>query len=344
MIWQDPFYLWLIILIPGLVAGLWWYNKYLTKKRDQYFDTSMFETLRRGFWELGSRLKLISILAGLFFLIVGLAGPKVGTEVKEVKRQGVDLLVALDLSASMNAEDVKPSRLEKAKYEISRLVERLNGDRVGLIIFTGDAYLQAPMTLDYSALRLFLNIAETNQMPNSATDFSAAMQTGAKAFESPNDDDNSSRASKVMLIISDGENHGDSYSQALSALTKKNISVYTLGIGSRNGGTIPLYNDSGTLTGYKRNENGEVVTTTLQADILQDIASEGDGDYYEIERGNDGIDAFLARLDDLQQGEFSSQEYADFKNQYQWLVGIGLGFVVISLVVPGYKLSSKVTE
>jgi len=181
-------------------------------------------------------------------------------------------------------------------------------------------------------------------MPNSATDFSAAMQTAAKAFESPNDEDNSSRASKVMLIISDGENHGDSYSQALNALTKKNISVYTLGIGSRSGGTIPLYNDSGTLTGYKRNENGEVVTTTLQADILQDIASEGDGDYYEIERGNDGIDAFLARLDDLQQGEFSSQEYADFKNQYQWLVGIGLGFVVISLVVPGYKLRSKETE
>lgn len=338
MIWQQPYYLLLLLFIPLLVGGIWWYRKRLRQKREQYFQQSLYEKLRKGFWSLGHRVKSIALYTGLAFLIVGLAGPKVGTEVKEVSRQGVDLLIALDLSASMNAEDVKPSRLEKAKYEITRLVDRLNGDRVGLVVFTGDAYLQAPLTLDYSALKLFLNIAETNQMPNSATDFSAAMQTAVKAFDSSNEEsENTSRASKVMLIISDGENHGESYESALTSLTEENISVYTLGIGSRSGSTIPVYDSAGNLIRYKRNANGQVITSKLEAEVLQDIADQGNGRYYEIQAGNDGIDAFLARIDELQQGEFSSQEYADFKNQYQWLAAIGLAFLVMSLVVPGYQ-------
>jgi Ca-activated chloride channel family protein len=178
-------------------------------------------------------------------------------------------------------------------------------------------------------------------MPNSATDFSAAMQTALKAFSSKADDDananSNSGASNVMLIISDGENHGEGYGEALASLSKQNISLYTLGIGSRRGGTIPVYNESGALTGYKGDETGKTITTKLEPEVLRDIAQQGDGEYYAIRAGNDGIDAFLARLDDLQQGEFASQEYADYKNQYQWLAGIGLGFLLISLVLPEYK-------
>jgi Ca-activated chloride channel family protein len=337
MIWQEPLFLLLLTVIPLLTGGLWWYNRKRRQRREQFFSDDLFGKLRQGFWSLGDRIKSVSLYIGLAFLVIALAGPKVGTEVKEVKRQGVDLLIALDLSASMNAEDVKPSRLEKAKYEISRLVDRLKGDRVGLIIFTGDAYLQAPMTLDYSALRLFLNIAGTDQMPNSATDFSAALEAAGKAFDSAEKQNSNTKAAKVMLIISDGENHGESYEEALQEIREQNISVYTLGIGTRNGGTIPLYNEQSNLLGYKRNEEGNVITTTLEPDVLQDIAQQGNGEYYEIQAGNDGIDAFLARLDDLQQGEFASQEYADFKNQYQWLAGIGLVFLMISLGFSEYK-------
>src|SRR5690606_31326283 len=151
----------------------------------------------------------------------------IGTEVREIKRRGVDMLVALDLSASMNAEDVRPSRLDKAKFEINRLIERLDGDRVGLVVFTGEAYLQSPMTLDYSALRLFLEIADTDQMPSSATNFNAAMETALQAFEAL--EDNISVAAKVLLIISDGEDHSQSYNEALKKLINNSISVYTLG-------------------------------------------------------------------------------------------------------------------
>jgi len=338
MIWQDSVYLWFLLVIPLLLAATWWYNKQLEEKRESYFGKELFEKLRSGFWPLGKRIKQISIYAGLALLIIAAAGPKIGTEVREVKRQGVDLLIALDLSASMNAEDVKPSRLEKAKYEISRLIDRLNGDRVGLIVYTGEAYLQSPMTLDYSALRLFLNIAETDQMPSSSTDFSAAMETASKAFASNEEESKNTKAAKVLMIISDGENHGESYEESLNQLVQENVSVYTLGIGTKSGTTIPLYDENGSLMGYKRDENGQVVTTTLESDVLSSIAEEGNGEYYEIRAGSSGIDAFLGRLDELQQGEFASQEYADYKNQYQWLAGIGLLFVFIGMVFPEFKI------
>lgn len=339
MIWQDSHYLWFLLLVPILIGIVYWYNRRMSQKREEYFGKELFQKLRTGFWPLGNRIRQVSLYVGLVMLIIAAAGPKIGTEVREVKRQGVDLLVALDLSASMNAEDVKPSRLEKAKYEINRLIEKLEGDRVGLIVFTGEAYLQSPMTLDYSALRMFLNIAETNQMPSSSTDFSAAMETAAEAFSDKEESESESQASKVLLIISDGENHGESYDASLQALREENVSIYTLGLGTEAGTNIPLYDESGSLIGYKRNSEGQVITTQLQTDVLQDIAAEGNGEYYEIRSGSSGIDAFLGRLDELQQGEFASQEYADYKNQYQWLTGIGLVFLLLGMVFPYYKSS-----
>lgn len=340
MIWENSLFLWLLALIPIAIVLLWWRSRKVRAQQKKYFSSELFSSLRTGFWPLGSRLKNISMLSGLFFLIVALAGPKIGTEVREVKRQGIDMLVALDLSASMNAEDVRPSRLEKAKFEINRLIERLRGDRVGLVVFTGEAYLQSPMTLDYSALRLFLEIADTEQMPSSATDFKSAMTTALDAFEAL--EDNETEAAKVLLIISDGEDHGQSYDEALKTLVSEDISVYTLGIGTEEGTTIPLY-EEGTdqLIGYKRDNEGRIVTTKLQSQTLRSIANTGNGSYYSIQRGSDGIDSFLARMDELEKGEFASQEYADYKNQYQWMGALALFFFVVSVLIPSYSAPKK---
>lgn len=336
MIWQQASFLWFLLIIPILVALVWWRGRSLKKIQDQFFERNLFSSLRIGFWETGNSVKTTLMVTGFIFIIVSLAGPKIGTEVREVKRRGVDMLIALDLSASMNAEDVRPSRLDKAKFEIRRLIDRLKGDRVGLVVFTGEAYLQSPMTLDYSALLLFLEIVDTDQMPSSATDFKAAMETSLAAFESL--EETATEAAKVLLIISDGEDHGQSYSEALENLIDSNVSIYTLGIGTQEGTTIPLYEDeTGQLIGYKRDRDGRVVTTSLQTTILRDIASSGSGTYYSIERGNDGIDAFLARVDELEKGEFSSQEYADFKNQYQWLAAIALLCFIAAVLFPNYR-------
>ncbi|MFY0683194.1 MAG: VWA domain-containing protein [Balneola sp.] len=336
MIWQSPLLLWLFILIPVLIVGVWFKTKSLHKKRGRIFNEELFTKLRQGFWKPGDVLRTTFIIVGLSFLLVAFAGPKIGTEVREVKRQGVDMLIALDLSASMNAEDVRPSRLEKAKFEINRLIERLKGDRVGLVVFTGESYLQSPMTLDYSALKLFLDIADTDQMPSSATDFKSAMETALTAFESL--EENDTEAARVLLIISDGEDHGQSYDQQLQNLINKDIYVYTLGIGTDEGTTIPIYeNNSSNLIGYKRDRQGKIVTTSLQSDALREIASKGNGTYYAIERGTDGIDAFLARVDELEKGEFSSQEYADYKNQYQWMGALALACFTFAYLVPTYR-------
>ncbi len=335
MTWHNISYLWLLFLIPVLIGFLWWWGRRLRAKRRQYFDDSLFESLRRHYWPLGARIRQIALYTGLTFLILGLAGPKIGTEVREVKRQGVDLMVALDLSDSMNAEDVNPSRLDKAKYEIERLLRQLKGDRVGLIIFTGEAFLQSPMTLDYSALRMFLDIAGTDQMPSSSTDFAAAMSTALESFQAEKIEQ--SDAAKVLLIISDGEHHGESYEKELNQLVENNVSVYTIGIGTVDGARIPLYNDQGQQRGFKRNSQGGVVRTRLESQTLRDIAREGNGDYYEITGGGSGISPFLGRINELQKGEFASQQYADYKNQYQWLVGIGLFFVIAWFVVPRSK-------
>lgn len=335
MIWENPSFLWFLLLIPAVLVLFWWRSGKLKKTRSALFSDELFAGLRKGYWNLGNTLKSTFLVGGLFFVILALAGPKVGTEVREVKRRGVDMLIALDLSASMNAEDVRPSRLDKAKFEINRLIERLKGDRVGLVVFTGEAFLQSPMTLDYSALKLFLEIADTDQMPSSATDFKSALETAKTAFEAL--DENETNAAKVLLIISDGEDHGQSYSEALSELTSGNISVYTLGVGTEEGSTIPLYAEDGRLVGYKRDNAGKVVTTRLQSSELRSIASEGNGSYYSIQRGNEGIDAFLGRVDELEKGEFSSQEYADFKNRYQWMAAIGLLLLVTSVLIPNYK-------
>lgn len=344
MLWKNPQFLWFLLLIPIMVSLLWWSHKNRRKQRQHFFTDRLFTNLYRGDWQQSHKLRNSAWFAAIFFLVVGLAGPQIGTEVREVKRRGVDVMIALDLSASMNAEDVRPSRLEKAKYEINRLVERLKGDRVGLIVFTGEAYVQSPLTLDYSALKLFLNIANTDQMPSSGTDFTEAMNTALTAFENVEKDTekeeslNSSKAAKVLLIISDGEDHSDGYEQAADQLNKANISIYTLGIGTRAGSTIPIYNErTGALIGYKRDEAGKVVTTQLKSQLLQDLANRGNGTHYEIQSGIDGIDGFLARIDELEKGEFSAQEYADFKDQYQWLVGIGLLLFFLALIWPTYR-------
>ena len=336
MIWQDVHILWLLLLIPVFLVLIYWRARKIKKLRSSFFSDNVFNKLRKGHWKFGNQLKVSLLFISVLFFIIAAAGPKVGTEVREVKRRGVDMLIALDLSASMNAEDVKPNRLDKAKYEINRLIERLKGDRVGLIIFTGEAYLQSPMTLDYSALRLFLNIADTDQMPSTTTDFASALEMAKKAFESI--EESNATAAKVLLIISDGEDQGDDFSDPLKELTSDNIQIYTLGIGTSSGATIPLYEkDTGNLLGYKRDNTGKVVTTKLENGRLREIAEAGGGQYYEIQRGNDGIDSFLARVDELEKGEFSSQEYADFKNQYQWMAGLALFTLFIAFIIPTSK-------
>ena len=175
MIWENSTYLFALLLIPILWGAFWWLRYARHKHRTELFDDRLLSLLRMNFWKTGDRVRFYSFLLALLFFVLALAGPKIGTEIREVERSGVNMLIALDLSRSMNVEDISPSRLEKAKFEINRLINRLEGDRVGLMVFTGEAFVQSPLTLDYSALRLYLDIVKTEQMPSFTSNFQAAM-------------------------------------------------------------------------------------------------------------------------------------------------------------------------
>lgn len=337
MVWENSAYLWLLLLIPAFWGIFWWIRVVRHKKRRELFDDRLLSLLRLNFWRTGDRVRFFSFLIAFFFFIIALAGPKIGTEIREVDRSGVNMLIALDLSRSMNAEDISPSRLEKAKFEVNRLINHLDGDRVGLLVFTGEAFVQSPMTLDYSALRLYLDIAQTDQMPSSTTNFQAAMIKAEETFQSLEDNPD---AADVLLFIADGENHGPDYRSSVQRLNQMGVTVFTVGIGTEAGARIPIY-DNGNLRGYHRDNQGNEVITQMSSQTMRDIAALGGGNYYEISSGSDTIEPFLSRLSDLERGEFSSQEFADYKNRYQLMVALGLIFLGLSLFFPDYAVRSK---
>lgn len=331
MIWDNSSYLWLLFLVPLIYAAYWFYSRYQVKKREKLFDERLVQQLRKNYWKTGDKVRLFSIMAAFTFFIIALAGPKIGTEVREIQRKGVNLLVALDLSRSMNAEDIRPSRLGKAKFEINRLVNRLQGDRVGLLVFTDEAFVQAPLTTDYSALRLFLDIANTDQMPTSGTNFTSALEKASEAFESVDQQDG---VADVLLFIADGEHHGPEYNRAVRQLTDNGVTIFSVGIGTEQGGRIPLYNSQDEVIGYHRDSQGQAVTTILESSTMRDIAQSGNGEYYEIRSSSDNIEPFFSRLDELERGEFTTQEFADYKNRYQLMMIGGILFLIVGLFFP----------
>ena len=337
MIWENSTYLFALLLIPILWGAFWWLRYARHKHRTELFDDRLLSLLRLNFWKTGDRMRFYSFMLALLFFILALAGPKIGTEIREVERSGVNMLIALDLSRSMNVEDISPSRLEKAKFEINRLINRLEGDRVGLMVFTGEAFVQSPLTLDYSALRLYLDIVKTEQMPSFTSNFQAAMVKAKETFQSI--DDNSD-AANVLLLIADGENQGYDFREAAEQLNDSGVTIFTVGIGTSAGGRIPIY-ENGTLRGYHRDTGGNEVMSSLSSQNMRDIASLGGGNYYEISRGSDTIEPFLSRLSELERGEFSSQEYANYKNRYQLMTVIGLVFLVLSLFFPDFSMAPK---
>lgn len=336
MTWETPIYLLLLLLVAVLAAGSVVFRSRLRERRRTFFSDAVFIKLYTPEQRAARKTRSTLFYTSLILLIIALAGPKVGTEVREVKRQGIDIMVVLDVSKSMYAEDVRPSRLDKAKFEILRMMDRLTGDRVGLIVFTGEALQLAPLTADYAAFRLYLSLADPSSMPSTTTDFAAALAAAIEAFDSASSQQQ--EAARVMLIVSDGEDHGTNVSEYREALASRGIFIYTVGIGTTAGGTIPLYDErTGRLQDYVRDSAGQVVTTRLNATILRELAEAGRGTYYEISRSSDGMDGFIAQIADLEKREFATQEFADYKNQYQWFAGIGFLLLITSLLIPTYK-------
>jgi len=274
--------------------------------------------------------KLVLFSMAFAFLVVALANPQMGSKLEEVKRKGIDIILALDLSNSMLAEDIKPNRLERSKQAISNLIGKLDGDRIGIVVFAGKAYLQLPITSDYSAARMFLSTINTRMIPSQGTAIADAIELAMASFDQ-NDH------SKAIVIITDGETHeGDALNQAKIA-AENNIFVYTIGMGLPEGAPIPLYNNSKHQIGYKKDNQNNTVITKLNESMLRQIAAAGKGIYVGASNSNAGLELIFEKINELDESEFESRIFSDFEDRFQYFLAPALVLLLFELLISERK-------
>ncbi|MDQ7817173.1 MAG: VWA domain-containing protein [Melioribacteraceae bacterium] len=307
-------FLYALAIIPLLIAFFW----FTQIKQNKLLEKFAVKKLHNRLFPLRSRFKspfkfgLYSFT--LVLLLITLANPQIGTKIEEVKQIGIDVYILLDVSKSMLAEDIKPSRLEKAKYEISRLIQRLKGDRIGLIVFAGEAYIQIPLTTDYSAANLFLSAVDVNSVPQPGTAIGPALNLALKSF--PYDDG----TKKAIVLITDGEDHEGDIDSAVKEANSKDVVIYAIGLGSPAGVPIPVYNQSGVQSGYRKDNQGNIVLTKLDEATLQSIVSKGNGKYYRGTNTEDELETIYKDLAQIEQTEYGSKKITEYEDRFYYFL------------------------
>lgn len=266
--------------------------------------------------------KFILFVGGFCFLVIALINPQIGTKLEEVKRKGADIMICLDVSNSMKAEDMQPNRLEKSKQAISKLLDKLEGDRIGIIVFGGEAYVQLPITTDYAAAKLFMESISTDMVPTQGTAIGKAVDLAVESFGKDEG------KNKAIIVITDGENHEDDAVRAAEAAAEKNITVHTIGMGSENGAPIPVYKND-VQEGFRKDQAGNTIVTKLNEPMLQEIASAGNGVYVRATSSDAGLNSVLNELDKLEKKQFESKMYSDYEDRFQPFIFAALIFLLI---------------
>lgn len=339
MEWLHPTYLWALVAVPAAIGLFLWAAWRRRALLERFGDLGLVSRLTSIVSPRRRRWKASFIVGGVLFLAVALAGPRFGTELREVKREGVDLVIALDVSMSMTAEDVAPDRLDRAKNEIKKLLDELEGDRVGLVIFAGDAFIQCPLTTDYSALRLFLDVADPTLIPTPGTDFGAALRMAVQAFEAPTEA-REQAPTRALLFVSDGENHVADIDEIVATAEEEGIVTFAAGVGETTGSPIPLY-QNGRRVGYKRDSRGEIVNTRLEESALQKIAA--DGAYFRIARTSSSLPKITSSLERLEKQEFAQSEFESYEERYQWPLALALFLLMAERLVSDRRKTRPAT-
>ncbi len=303
-------YLWLLTaVIPAtglFIYFIFWRRRAIAK----FGNRQLVLQLIPGFSVSKPFVKFTLITLAYIFIILGLANPQIGTKQEKVKRQGIDVIIALDVSNSMLSDDVKPNRLERSKNFISNFIDKLNNDRLGLIVFAGNAYLQMPLTVDYSAAKMYLRTINPQLVPAQGTNIAEAINLAGESFVK---EDNSHKA---LIIITDGEDNEGGVEDAIDKAEKEGMKVYTIGVGSENGSPIPMENN------FKRDESGNIVLSKLNKEMLKDIASKGNGKFYMMGSGNEDVNSLLKDLKGISSKQFEELVFTDFNDQFQWCLAI----------------------
>ena len=319
----HPEYLYGLYFIPVLMLALWYFARRRNKMLDRFAGRTLQGVLLPTFSRRKGILKSGIWLLALALLLVAASDPQIGTKLETVKQSGIDIYIVLDVSLSMQAQDIQPSRLEKAKFEISNLIQKLHGDRLGLIVFAGEPFVQFPLTTDYSAANMFLDAAGVSTVPEQGTAIAAAINLAVKSF------DYNSKSEKVIVIFTDGEDHEGDIKQAIENAKKNNIAIYTIGLGSPDGVPIPIYNDQGQQTGFKKDSKGNIVLTKLDESTLQEIASETGGKYFRGANGRDELDIIYTDLSKIKKTEFGEKRVTDYEDRFYYFLAPGILLLLI---------------
>ena len=320
-------YLYGLLLIPALVL-LFAFMQYRQRKAlRQWGDRHTIKGFLIDFpvYKRWVKLSLLAVAVGL--LSLGLANLQYGSKEQEVKQKGVDVVIALDLSKSMLTEDVEPNRLQKAQYFIRQVLNKMANDRVGLIVFAGNAYMQMPLTVDYAAANLFLNSVSTEMVPTQGTAIGDALELGMKAFDENQDQH------QAVVIISDGENHAGDALKAVEKANSKGVIVHSIGVGTKEGAPIPE-KEGGNRVDFVRNNKGEVVVSQLNEAILQQIAEKGDGVYLPLRNNRQTVEAFGKALNQMEQRQIEKKVYTDYSDHFQYFLGGALLLIIVEFLLP----------
>ncbi len=323
-------YLNALYLLPILVIIFYFLYKNKSKLLERFADKELHPVIVSSYSNVKNYIKFGIILLAFACLIIAAANPQVGTKLQEVKQTGIDVFILLDVSRSMNAEDIKPNRLEKAKYQISNLIQKLHGDRIGLIIFAGKAYIQFPLTTDYSAAGLFLSAVDVNSVPQQGTSIGSAINLAVESFDS-------SSTEKVIITITDGEDHEGDVMDAVDKAVSNGNKIYTIGLGSTGGVPIPVYNSRGDMVGFKKDNEGNSVLTKLDEESLKQIASAGNGEYFRGNNYEDYLDKIYNDLSELKKSEFGVKKVTDYEDRFYYFLIPAILLLIIELFISEKK-------
>ena len=308
-----------VIILLFLVLQFWRY-----RTQNKFADKKLLKRLSPNRSIFKGALKIVVLSLAFFCLTIALVNPKIGTKLETVKREGVDIVFAVDVSKSMLAEDIAPNRLEKSKQLVTQIINNLASDRVGIIAYAGKAFPQLPITTDYASAKMFLQSMNTDMLSSQGTAINEAIKLSTTYF------DNEEQTNRVLIIISDGEDHIEASAAVAEEASEEGIRIFTIGVGDLKGGPIPLKRN-GVVLNYKKDSQGETVITRLNEDTLKEIANEANGVYINGRNTSDVVDNIREILNAMDKTEFEAKQFADFKDQFQWFLGFGIFFLLVDI-------------
>ena len=321
MIFAESRYLFLLLLIPVFIIIQTLVLRLRRKRLEKFGDESLVKELMPSYSRAKVWLRLSFFLLAFFFFTLGISRPQMGAILKEHKTRGAEVMLVLDVSNSMLAEDYSPNRLERAKLAISRMVDKLRDDRIGLIVFAGNSFVQLPITTDYVSAKMFLNSISTQSVPVQGTAIGEAIGTAMRSFSAQSD------KSRAIIVITDGENHEDDPVAAASQAAEQGVRVFAIGVGSPEGKMIPFEGD------YLRDKEGNPVVTRLDESVLQDVAAAGKGLYVRAGNSEFGLNPIIEEIAGMDDEEYNSVVFEEYDELYMYFFAMALCFLVLEMLI-----------